>query len=317
MINDWVGLFDEGVDLAYYLGIGFIAGFLCILSEACFLFGFGFQHLVVDDGLVHTDGVLPIIAAGCILAGILYADLVVGIHLSLQHSLAGTTDADARLVAGSHALLYFALGQVAVGASRETHNHGIVTFFDTLERYSQVLLRLQWYVVGAVGCRFAIGIGIDTEYREVASVAWPHPVVGFATKLTDGTWRSGYHTHIAIGLQENHIILVAGIEGECLCADARLATEVALGHFCMGQCVEIVGGEGNFFLYLTSLDVGVNLVGHIDDAFHEAESQSRSWQFFLAALGPEAITQVVVFYRAVLLDGIVATVMVGQNEAIR
>ena len=44
-------------------------------------FGFGAQHVIVDDCLVHTNGVLPVVTASGKLAGILDAGLVTGIHI--------------------------------------------------------------------------------------------------------------------------------------------------------------------------------------------------------------------------------------------
>ncbi|EJX04130.1 hypothetical protein EVA_07763 [gut metagenome] len=208
------------------------------------------------------------------------------------------------------------MGQVAVGAAREAHDHGIVAFFDAFQRNGQVLLGLQGYVVGAVSCRFTVGIGIDAEHREVASVARPHPVVGFAAELADGGRRSRHHAHVVIHLQVNQVEFVAGIERQCLGQDARFAVQVAVLQRFVGKVLQERSRKGLFFLHLAFLHLGVDGIGHVDDAFHELELQARSGKFFAAVLGPEAVGQVIVFHRAMLLDGIVAAVVVGQDEAV-
>ena len=48
-----------------------------------------------------------------------------------------------------------------------------------------MLRSIQWHVLLAIDCRIAVLVSIDAEYREVASVAWPHPVVGLAAELSN------------------------------------------------------------------------------------------------------------------------------------
>ena len=169
--------------LDYTLIVGMLFRFREV-QETFFLFGLGFQYLVVDDSLVHTDGVLPVVGRAGILAGILDTYLVAGSHFLAQHTLAGFTHFDTRGVDGIHAEFHFAFGQVAAGASRESHNHGIIAFLKSLQRNRQELLHLKRHVVLAIVGRISVLVGINTEHGEIAGMARPHPVVGFTSELT-------------------------------------------------------------------------------------------------------------------------------------
>ena len=133
LIKNRVALFDNGIDFSYHLCIVGPIVILCKLGKAGFLSRFRFQYFIVCDSFVHTDGILPVVAASRIFAGILNAHFVAGCHFFFQYILTGTANADTGLIAGGHSLFDFALSQVAAGASGEAHNHGIITFFDTFQ----------------------------------------------------------------------------------------------------------------------------------------------------------------------------------------
>ena len=54
--------FDVFVNLSDHLFIICITLFLGILCKTAFLFSFRFQYFIVHDGLVHADGVFPVVA---------------------------------------------------------------------------------------------------------------------------------------------------------------------------------------------------------------------------------------------------------------
>ena len=53
-------------------------------------------------------------------------------------------------------------------------------------------------VGGAVFSRLVVGSGVDAEHTEVASLAWPHPVVGFATELAQALRRGEYQPDVIV-----------------------------------------------------------------------------------------------------------------------
>ena len=279
------------------------------------LFGLGAKDVVVDNGLVHADGVLPVVAASGKLVGILDADFVTLGHVLLQHVQVDGAHIYHGLVGGGHRLLHFALGEVAFGGAGEAHNHGIVALVQSLDGDGEVFGRLQGHVVGAVFGRLAVLVGIDAEHGEVARVARPHPVVRFAAELAHARRGCGYHAHVAVHFIINKVILVSGVEGQGQRLDAGFAFQVAFLPFFLGKLAQEGGGHGFVFVHLAGLDFGVHQVGDVHDAVHEAELQSRRGQLFSAAFGPEAVRQVVVLHAAVLLYGRVSAVVVGEDEA--
>ena len=280
-------------------------------------FGFGAQHVIVDDCLVHTNGVLPVVTASGKLAGILDAGLVTGIHILAQHFEAYAAHINHCLIHGVHALLHFALGEVTFCAAGEAHNHGVVTFVQTFDGDGQELRRFQGYIAFTVFSRLSVGIGIDTEHGEVARVARPHPVVGLTAKLTYRGGRSGNHTHVAVYLIIEHIEFVSCIEGECAHFNARFTLQIALLQFFLCQFAEERGSQCIDFRHFACLYFSVDKVGDVYNAVHETEFQSRGGQFFTAVHGPETICQIIVFHAAVLLYGTVSAMVIGQNQSFR
>ena len=61
-------------------------------------------HVQFLHGLVHADGVFPVVAAGGPLAGILDGHRTVGLHALLPHLLLGATHLDERGVHVVHTL---------------------------------------------------------------------------------------------------------------------------------------------------------------------------------------------------------------------
>ena len=118
-------------------------------SEFCeflLLFCLCTQYIIINDRFIHTDGVLPVIAAAGILVGILNTSFVAGSHHFFQYGEACATYSDTRLVLCFHTFLYFRYGEVTACASGETHDHGVITFFQSLDRNRQIFGSLQRYI---------------------------------------------------------------------------------------------------------------------------------------------------------------------------
>ena len=91
---------------------------------------------------------------------------------------------------------------------------------------------IRYVVLRVLGRTTCLWIYIDTENREVASLAGPHPVVGLATKLTHRLRQGEHQTNIlivAIGGKEIAVALIERLnlnaEGSVLLAN-RLAHSV-------------------------------------------------------------------------------------------
>ena len=135
-IDDLVGEINKEVEKHNKVLITTLTKRMAEVSKCCelgFLFCFCFQYLVVDNGFIHADRVFPIVAGTCIFAGVLDTYFVTGSHFFLQYILTHTTYADTGFVGGMHPLFHFTLSQIAVGASGESHNHGIVTLVNTFQ----------------------------------------------------------------------------------------------------------------------------------------------------------------------------------------
>src|SRR5690606_7414218 len=73
----------------------------------------------------------------------------------------------------------------------------------------QVVLWLIRNVLVRVSCWLAVWRHVYAEHREVACVAWPHPVVVVATELTNSGRRGAYQTHVRKALVYEQVVLVA------------------------------------------------------------------------------------------------------------
>ena len=145
-------------------------------------------------------------------------------------------------------------------------------------------------------------------------MARPHPVVRLATKLAHTRRGSSHHAHVAVHLIINKVEFIACIEGQSLRHDARLTVEVTLGKLFLCYLAQEGRGHCRGLVHFAGFDFLVHQVGDVHDAVHEAEFQSRRGQLFCTAHGPETIRQVVMLHAAVLLDGGISAVVVGQNQ---
>ena len=65
----------------------------------------------------------------------------------------------------------------------ETVYHGEIALVYTLGRYWEETFGTVGNILIGIFGRLVVGVGIDTEHREVTGVAWPYPVVGITTEL--------------------------------------------------------------------------------------------------------------------------------------
>ena len=131
-------------------------------------------------------------------------------------------------------------------------------------------------VVLAVGCwTISLRVGIDTEYREVAGLARPHPVVGIATKLTHRLWYGEYQAQVgevAIGSSVPLVALVERLNGDM---EGRIVLLHLLGHFILQRVDE--------FAALIAIQLLIaqahHLVGNVLLVHHEADEHILVRQF--------------------------------------
>ena len=167
------------------------------------------------------------------------------------------------------------------------------------------------HVVFRVFCRVAVLVGIDAEHREVAGVAGPHPVVGVGAELADRARRSAYEADVTVYLVDNQIIVVAAIYGRNGGGEERIVA-LGVGNHLHGRSFHqavalsiVLGLAGSFFKLLCD-------VGH---AFHEGNGKPGHRQLLAVVHCPIAVGEVVMLDGGKALDGAVAAVVVGQQQA--
>ena len=157
----------------------------------------------------------------------------------------------------------------------------------------------------------SLGVGIDAEYRVVARLARPHPVVGLATVLTHRLRHGEHQAHIlevAIGGQ---VILVTLIEGLHLNTQGR----ILLAHTLLPGILDAIHDSTNI-RHALAFQLRHDGVGDVLLFYHETDEEVFVRQLFLIALGIEAVQHVVMLDGRVLADGVETTVVVGKHQAV-
>ena len=196
-----------------------------------------------------------------------------------------------------------ALGDVAHGVredvllrvARESVDHREVALADASGRDGEELSGAVGNVVGRVGRRFVVLRGVDPEDGEVARVAGPDPVVGVAAELADRRGRRGHQAHVvelAVNEQELLVAVVHLLD--------RGPETLAFG---LGPADDLLGRLP-----------GLQAVGHLLHAHEEADVEPFVGQLFGPRHGPESVREVVVLDGRVALDGVVAAVVVGEQQ---
>lgn len=150
-------------------------------------------------------------------------------------------------------------------------------------------------ILGRVGGGLVVLAGVDAEEREVARMAGPYPVVGVAAELADRRGRRADQAYVVELLVDEQKLLVAVVH----LLDRGLVA-LAFG----------LGPADDFGLRFARSDA----VGDLFHADEEAYVELLVGQFLPARHGPEAVGQVVVFDARMRLYGVVAAVVVGEQQ---
>ena len=127
-------------------------------------------------------------------------------------------------------------------------------------------------------------------------MAGPDPVVGIAAELADRRGRCGHQTDVIELFVDEQELLVAVVH----LLDGGLVA-FALG---FGLADQLLGGFA-----------GRQSLRHLLHAYQETDVESFVGQLLGPGHGPEAVGEVVVLDGRVALDGVVAAVVVGEQQA--
>ncbi len=159
--------------------------------------------------------------------------------------------------------------------------------------------------------RSAVFVGIDAEHGEVARVPRPHPVVGIAAELTDRGGRSAHQPHVAVHLADEHQVLVASEKVLDLDALRRTVQD--------GLLLDLFDQFGDLLvarrLGQRIAQLRQDAVRHVDDLADEGDAEARRGNLLGVGHGPETVLKIIVLDAAVLLDGPVTAVVVGENQS--
>ena len=203
--------------------------------------------------------------------------------------------------------------QVAVGAARIADGHAEVALAIALQRHLCPCLRLVGHVLlVVVGRSVGIGVGIDAEYREVAGLSGPHPVICLTAKFSHRLGHGKHQSQVAEVAVGGGIVGIALIEGFQLQSQGGI---LLLGFLrpCVLHRVEQLG------LFVEWLFKDAHLfqfLGHILLFHHKAHKHVFVGQFFLVGLGIEAIEHIVVLHGRVTSDGFKTAVVVGKHQSV-
>ena len=186
---------------------------------------------------------------------------------------------------------------VLLRVARETVYHREVALADTARRYLEVTRRTIRHVGLGVGRRLVVGRSVYAEHRKVASMARPYPVVGVAAELAYRRRRRAHQTHVVEYAVDEQILLVAVI------------------HLLDGCGVALALGLGRGDDSLCTLSAG-KTVGNILHSDKYGHLQALARQLPGARLSPVAVGQIVVVDRRERLYGVVAAMMIGQQQSL-
>ena len=166
------------------------------LVEGLLLSTLSTEDIELDEGLVHPDGVLPVVGAAGVLGGILDARSLISLHRCPPELLLSATHLDTGSVLVRHTVLNGEGGDIATRRAGEAYGHRIVTLLVAFGRDRSVVLRLVGDIVLAVVSGRIVLASVDAEDGEVPRLARPHPVVRITTELTYRSRRSEDETDV-------------------------------------------------------------------------------------------------------------------------
>ena len=238
---------------------------------------------------IHTDSILPVVAAGRIFRRILYSRFRVGEHeflhareLCLPHIYSCRIDNIA-------VLHYLVRNIISVRRTGETDYGREVPLFNAFQRKVEKELGLQRNVAFVVFGRIPQSIGINPEYRKITGVARPHPVIGVVTEFPYRRRRCAYKSYIPVYIVCKQQKTVSAVKRFY---DGLRKFPVRFGR------VPVCQPAGNLFqktgiekvgAFSASLDSSNNRVGNLPYAAYEPNLQTFARKFFLFRHGPEAI----------------------------
>ena len=167
-------------------------------------------------------------------------------------------------------------------------------------------------VFGIIGRTVCLGVCIDAEYRVVARLAGPHPVVRLATVLTHRLGNGEHQAHIVEVAVGGAVVLVALIER----LDFHAQRRVFLADILL-PCILHTIHDSSLLTDFNAFQFCRHLVCYILLLYHEADEQVLVGQLFFKALGIESVQHIIVLNGGVLANGIKTTVVVGKYKSIR
>ena len=201
-------------------------------------------------------------------------------------------------------------GKVFVCAARKSEDQGEVPFGKPVEGDRQVVVRTVGNVVGRRIGRVVVAVGVDAEYRKIARVARPHPVVGFGAELAHRSRRATYQADVVEGLAHEEEVAVVLEEG----FDFHVLPRLDVG--LLSDPLEVFADLLLAFLRAhRRFDTPQGLVGYLLDALDESNGKRRVDPFLGAVAGVEPVFQDVVLQGGVRGDLRIAAVVVGQQQA--
>src|SRR5574344_1556371 len=265
------------------------------------------------DALVHTDGVLPVVGALGVLAVILDAHSLVGTHVLLHYFLLDAAYLGTRSIFCVTHHLDAIAGEVSFGTTRITHGHRIVAVLITLERNLCPAFWVVWHVVLAVGCRtIGLRVGIDAEYREVAGLARPHPVICVTTELTHRLWYGEYQTQVGEVAVSSSVPLVALVERLNGDMKGRIVLLHLLSHLVLQRIDEFI----TLFVVEFLVSEAHHLIGYILLFNHKADEHILVRQFLCVRFSKETVEHIVVLHGRVASDSLETAMVVGKYQTV-
>jgi hypothetical protein len=174
------------------------------------------------------------------------------------------------------------------------------------------ILRFVRHIVRRRVGRAAILADVRAQERKIAGLARPLVVVDVAAEIADHVGRRVHQAHVADHQLPDAVVLEAAVEG-------GHGAAVRLIGFAFGnQCLEPA------FDLLVALLAGQaggqplqHAVGDVLDFFGHVHQRARAaWQLGRAGFGQEAVDDVIVFRGRIALDGRIAAMVIGDDQAI-
>ena len=170
------------------------------------------------------------------------------------------------------------------------------------------------HIILAVGSRtIGLRVGIDAEYREVAGLARPHPVVCIATKLTHRLWYGENQTQVGEVAVSSSVPLVALVERLNGDMEGRIVLLSLFSHLVLQRIDEFIALLVVEFL----VSEAHHLIGYIFLFNHKAYEHILVRQFLCVRFCKETVEHVVVLHGRVASDSLETAMVVGKYQTVR